>query len=175
MAQKKYVSLSKLSVFLDNLSNKFATLTHNHRLSDISDYVIDSELSPSSTNPVQNKVVDAEFEAISTAMNALDLAIDSKADAGHMHDDRYYAEDEIDALLEAKADASHNHNSEYDAKGSADEALIAAKGYSDTNLNTAKSYADSGDSAILEESKAYADNAVAQKSQVQIITWEDDD
>lgn len=175
MAQKKYVSLSKLSIFLDNLSNKFAALKHNHKLSDISDYAVDSELSSSSTNPVQNKVVDAEFEAISAAMKALDLAIDDKANASHVHDDIYYTEDEVDALLEAKADASHNHDSKYDAKGSASEALIAAKEYSDTNLNTSKSYADSGDSAIIEEFKTYVDNAVAQKSQVQIITWEDDD
>lgn len=175
MATKKYVSLNKLSSFLDNLKNVFAYKVHTHSTSDISDYTVDSELSSSSTNPVQNKVVDAEFEAISAAMNALDLAIDSKANASHTHDDRYYAEDEIDALLEAKADASHNHDSKYDAKGSASEALIAAKEYSDTNLNTAKSYADSSDSAILEEFKTYVDNAVAQKSQVQIITWEDDD
>lgn len=175
MAQKKYVSLSKLSIFLDNLSNKFAALTHNHKLSDISDYSVDSALSSASTNPVQNKIIDAEFEAVSTAMSVLDLAIDSKADANHTHDDRYYTEDEVDAFLKEKADASHNHDSKYDANGSASEALVAAKEYSDTNLNTAKSYADSSDSAILEESKEYADNAVAQKSQVQIITWEDDD
>lgn len=38
--------------------------------------------------------------------------------------------------------------------------LLSAKSYSDTNLDTAK---------------VYADNAVSQKSQVQIITWEYND
>lgn len=62
MSQKKYISLNKLSVFLENLSNKFAKLVHTHNLSDITDYTVDSELSPSSVNPVQNKVIDAEFD-----------------------------------------------------------------------------------------------------------------
>lgn len=35
MAQKKYVSLSKLSTFLDNLKNIFATAEHEHSISDI--------------------------------------------------------------------------------------------------------------------------------------------
>lgn len=85
MTQRKYVSLSKLGDFLDNLNNTFSSITHNHTLSDITDYEVDAALSSASTNPVQNKVIDAEFEAVSTAMNALDLAIDGKADASHNH------------------------------------------------------------------------------------------
>lgn len=99
MAQKKYVSLSKLSTFLENLNNKFAALSHKHSVSDIADYVIDIELSPTSTNPVQNKILDAEFEAISSSMNALDLAIDEKADISHNHNDLYYTESEIDNMV----------------------------------------------------------------------------
>ena len=79
MSQKNYVSLSKLATFLDNLKNKFAALTHNHALSDILDYTVDTELSATSINPVQNKVLDAEFDAIGNAMGALELAVDSKA------------------------------------------------------------------------------------------------
>lgn len=79
MTTKKYVSLSKLSTFLDNLKNIFATK----------------------------------------------------------------------AEVNDKSDASHNHDSSYDSKGAA---------------NTA-----------LENAKTYTDNSIAQKSQVQIITWEDDD
>ena len=116
MSTKKYVSLSKLSAFLDNLKNTFATLKHEHKVSDITDYTVDSELSPTSTNSVQNKVLNDEFEAISDGMNALESAIDSKADTSALSN--YYTKD---------------------------------------------------------ETKEYADNAVSQKSQVQIITWEDDD
>lgn len=77
---KKYVSLSKLSIFLDNLKDTFSALSHKHTIADLTDYTVDSSLSSTSTNPVQNKVLDAEFEAISDAMNALDLALDGKAD-----------------------------------------------------------------------------------------------
>lgn len=87
MAQKKYVSLSKLSTFLDNLKNIFATISHKHSMSDITDYAgvtVDSELSSTSTNPVQNRVIDAEFDAMATAMGALELAIDAKANANDL-------------------------------------------------------------------------------------------
>lgn len=95
---QKYVSLARLSDFLANLNNKFAALSHKHTVADISDYKVDTELSSTSANPVQNKVIEAEFDAISTAMNALDAAIDNKANASHNHDDKYYTEAEIDNM-----------------------------------------------------------------------------
>lgn len=42
-------------------------------------------------------------------------------------------------------------------------------------IAAAKSYADSNDATTLTAAQTYADEAVAQKSQVQIITWGDDD
>lgn len=72
----KYVSPSKLSIFLENLRSIFSPLTHTHSLSDISDYTVDNELSADSTNPVANNAINAEFDAISDAMGALELAID---------------------------------------------------------------------------------------------------
>ena len=116
---KKYISLNRLSNFLDNLKNIFASLSHKHTISDITDYTVDNTLSSTSTNPVQNKVLDAEFDAVSEAMNALELAIDGKASSSHAHDDRYYTEAEIDTKLASKSDATHNHDSAYDSKGSA--------------------------------------------------------
>lgn len=99
MSTKNYASLKSLQTFLDNLKNTFAPLSHNHSISDVTDYTVDSALSPTSTNPVQNKVIDEEFEAVANAMNALDLAIDGKADSDHTHDDRYYTETEINTKL----------------------------------------------------------------------------
>ena len=75
----KYVSPSKLSVFLEKLKTIFAPLTHTHNVNDLADYTIDEELSATSENPVQNKVLDAEFEAVSAALGALELAIDELA------------------------------------------------------------------------------------------------
>ena len=131
MAQRKYISLNKLSTFLDNLNSKFALLIHKHSMSDITDFTVDSTLSPNSNNPVQNKVIDAEFDAISKAMNALESAIDDKADSIHNHNDAYYPREEIDIKLATKLDASHNHDDDYDALGSADIALDSAKEYTD--------------------------------------------
>jgi hypothetical protein len=42
-------------------------------------------------------------------------------------------------------------------------------------LDEAKAYTDSGNATTLKTSQTYTDTALAQKSQVQIITWEDGD
>ena len=76
MATKKYITLNNLSTFLTILRETFAEIGHKHSISDVTDYVIDTELSPTSVNPVQNKIIDAEFEAVSTAMNAMEMVID---------------------------------------------------------------------------------------------------
>lgn len=85
MAIKKYVSLTRLSAFLSKLKTTFAPLSHNHAISDLTDYTVDTALSETSTNPVQNKVINEEFEAVATGMSALESAIDDKADASHTH------------------------------------------------------------------------------------------
>lgn len=100
---KKYISLNRLSNFLDNLKNTFATLSHKHTTADITDYKIDTALSSTSANPVQNKVLDAEFNAIGDAMGALELAIDSKADTNHTHNDIYYTKTEMESSLAKKS------------------------------------------------------------------------
>lgn len=97
MASKKYISLSKLSAFLDNLKNTFASKNHTHYISEVIDYKVDSSLSSTSTNPVQNKVLDAEFEAISEALNIFEDALDNMMDAGKLSD--YYTKTEIDNLV----------------------------------------------------------------------------
>lgn len=102
---KKYISPSKLSVFLDNLKATFSPLVHKHTISEITDYVVDSELSSASNNPVANSAIDAEFEAIGDALGALELAIDN-----------------------------HNHDDVYDAKGSAETALATSKEYTDNKV-----------------------------------------
>lgn len=57
---------------------------------------VDSALSSTSTNPVQNKVINT--------------ALSGKANSSHTHDDRYYTESEIDTKLSGKADSSHTHS-----------------------------------------------------------------
>ena len=81
MSQKKYVSLNKLKTFLDNLNGKFAAISHKHGINDLTDYTVDNALSSASTNPVQNKVLDAEFDAIADAIGALESVVDKKAES----------------------------------------------------------------------------------------------
>lgn len=70
--------------------------------------------------------------------------------------------------LETKSDATAKLD---EAKAYSRNNLSLAKTYSDTNLNTAKAYTDTKETSIL----AYTDNVIAQKTQVQIITWGVDD
>ena len=79
--------------------------------------IVDSSLSSSSTNPVQNKVVNSALNgkansshshSISNITN-LQSALDSKSETGHTHDDRYYTETEMDSKLNGKANSSHTH------------------------------------------------------------------
>ena len=83
--------------------------------------IVDSSLSSSSTNPVQNKVVNSALNgkansshshSISNITN-LQSALDSKSDNGHTHDDRYYTETEMNTKLESKSDTNHNHDNKY--------------------------------------------------------------
>lgn len=79
--------------------------------------VVDSSLSGSSTNPVQNKVVNSALSgkansshshSISNITN-LQSALDAKSETGHTHDDRYYTETEMNTKLNGKANSSHTH------------------------------------------------------------------
>lgn len=154
--EKKYASLSTLQAFLANLKTTFTAFGHKHTVSDLTDYVVDSELNPNSTNPVQNSVLNAEFDEIAVSMKALESALDGKSDSGHNHNGWYYLRDEVDSLLEDKAnkghnhdgwyylrdevdqmlstksDSTHHHDSAYDTKGAAAESLDSAKSYTDS-------------------------------------------
>lgn len=85
---------------------------------------VDSSLSSSSTNPVQNKVVNSALNgkansshshSISNITN-LQSTLDSKSETGHTHDDRYYTETEMNTKLNEKANTSHTHNDIYYTK-----------------------------------------------------------
>lgn len=57
---------------------------------------VDSLLSSTSVNPVQNKVINE--------------ALSSKSDCNHTHDDRYFTESEVTSKLNGKANSSHTHS-----------------------------------------------------------------
>lgn len=79
--------------------------------------IVDTSLSATSTNPVQNKVVNSALSgkansshshSISNITN-LQSALNGKSATGHNHDDRYYTETEMNTKLNGKANSSHTH------------------------------------------------------------------
>ena len=79
-------------------------------MSDITDYTVDSELSSTSENPVQNKIIKAEFNSISDAIGELESAVNDKANASHNHDDVYYNKSEVDTKFSTVAYIDENDN-----------------------------------------------------------------
>ena len=102
---------------------------HEKKLENIDDgankTVVDSSLSSSSKNPVQNKVVNSALNGKSNTGHehtsdeihyaydqnvSVTTILENKAPTHHTHDDRYYTEAEIDEKLNGKADSNHRHN-----------------------------------------------------------------
>ena len=63
MSTNKYVSLNRLSDFLDKLKDVFSLKTHGHTLSEIEDLIIDNEVAASS-NLVKNSAVNSAIESV---------------------------------------------------------------------------------------------------------------
>lgn len=112
---KKYAGIESLQTFLEGCKNLFEKIGHKHTLSDIEDYTVDTKLSSTSNNPIANSAVDAEFEAISDAMGALETAIDSKADASHTHSN-YATTSYVDTTFAKKSDVQDVNLSNYYTK-----------------------------------------------------------
>ena len=114
---KKFAGLEALQTFLEGCKTLFASITHKHTLSDISDYTVDTELSSTSANPVQNKVINEEFEAVATAMGVLESAIDDKLDtatASSTYETKEDAQTKYDTITNAKADLNQNDETAID-------------------------------------------------------------
>lgn len=86
---------------------------------------VDSSLSSSSTNPVQNKVINTALNSKSNTGHehtsdeihyaydqnvSVTTILENKAAKNHTHDDRYYTETEMNTKLDNKANSTHTHN-----------------------------------------------------------------
>ena len=142
----KFITLERMQQYNELLQQKIADGV----------VVVDTELSETSENPVQNKVINAELDAIADGMSALETAIDGKADAIHSHDDLYYTENEIDAKFAELTDGSKTVSKAETAE-SATKATQDASGNVITNTYETKADA----TAKLSEAKGYADSAAS--------------
>lgn len=150
-------ALASAKAYTDNAVSGLTSSSHTH--DDI--YYTESEVDEkvaTINKSIDNLATELELYAdtgdettLASSKAYTDSAISELANSSHTHDDIYYTESEIDSKVSTINKSIDNLATEME------------------------SYADTGDETTLASSKAYVDNAVAQKSQVQIITWEADD
>lgn len=157
-------------VEIDSLLNGKSDITHNH------DNAYDTKGS------ADGALIEAKSYADTTANNAANAvkndllngagdAYDTLKELGDLIDENTDAIDALKIVATGKADISHTHNDIYYTESEIDGKVSAINTSVSNSLNEAKSYSDTN----LGIAKTYADNIVAQKSQIQIITWEADD
>ena len=110
----KYLNFDGLSHFLSKLRGVFSVVGHTHTKSEITDYVVDSAMSSTSTNPVQNKVVNT--------------ALSGKVSTSRKINGKALTADITLSASDVGADASGT------ASTKANEALESAKTYADEKV-----------------------------------------
>lgn len=98
----KLTTLENLTQFLTWIRKQFAAITHSHKLSDITDYTVDSELSAESANPIENQAVSVAIASVTDEISALETSV-NKLDTEKA--DRIVATSEADGLM-SSADKS---------------------------------------------------------------------
>lgn len=96
----------------------FLSAEDKTKLNNLKQITVDSTINATSTNPVQNKVINTALTGKAntnhthsiTNITNLQSQLNGKANSVHTHDDRYYTETEMDKKLKGKADSSHTHS-----------------------------------------------------------------
>ena len=96
----------------------FLSAEDKTKLNNLEQITVDSTINATSTNPVQNKVINTALTGKAntnhthsiTNITNLQSQLDGKANSVHTHDDRYYTETEMNTKLNGKANSSHPHS-----------------------------------------------------------------
>ena len=96
----------------------FLSAEDKTKLNNLEQITVDSTINATSTNPVQNKVINTALTGKAntnhthsiTNITNLQSQLNGKANSVHTHDDRYYTETEMDTKLNGKANSTHTHN-----------------------------------------------------------------
>ena len=96
----------------------FLSAEDKTKLNNLKQITVDSSINATSTNPVQNKVINTALTGKAntnhthsiTNITNLQSQLDGKANSVHTHDDRYYTETEMNTKLNGKANSSHTHS-----------------------------------------------------------------
>ena len=103
----KFLDLLGLTEFLNKCKTIFASIIHTHKIEDLEDYVVDSELSTESSNPVENKVVQVAIQKL-TDEKANNEDIPTKI-TDLENDSDFVTNDNLEtALLDSIADWNQN-------------------------------------------------------------------
>ena len=92
---KYYLDKAGVTQLIDEIKSRFAPLSHTHKLSELSDYKVDTSLSSTSTNPVENKIVNAALNTkvpISRTINGKELSTNitiTASDIGSVQTDTF--------------------------------------------------------------------------------------
>lgn len=96
----------------------FLSAEDKTKLNNLEQITVDSTINATSTNPVQNKVINTALTGKAntnhthsiTNITNLQSQLNGKANSVHTHDDRYYTETEMNTKLNGKANSSHTHS-----------------------------------------------------------------
>lgn len=131
---KNFLDKDGVSRLIYNFKSLFATLSHKHEISDLTDYTVDSALSSTSTNPIQNKVVNEGFSLVANSLTSMQNSIKGKADKEHEHTN-YALTSYVDETFAKKSDVQDVDLSNYETKEDASAKLDEAKQYTDTKTS----------------------------------------
>lgn len=135
MSEKKYVGSEALIRLVAQLKAGFASLTHKHSISDITDYTVDSSLSSTSTNPVQNKVVNSAISSnLSSAKSYTDSEV-AKVTGGTVVVKEAEHADTADSATTATTATNANHATTADSATTAGSATSATSAIKDSKGN----------------------------------------
>lgn len=119
----------------------------------------------------KNYVDSAVSQVKNDLLNGAGEAYDTLKELGELIDENTDAISALETIANGKANASHNHDDLYYTETEIDNKISEIN----TAISDAKTYSNNCDVVVLESAQAYTDNALEQKSQVQIIIWEADD
>lgn len=142
MAEKKYVGVEALIRLVAQVKTGFASMVHKHEIKDIEDYVVDAALSDTSTNPVENKAIQAEFQIITDVLT-------SKADKSDLINGSFVVKNAEHAnTTDLATDAQNAAKATQDASGNVITSTYETKTDASAKLAEAKSYADSAATTV---------------------------
>lgn len=139
----------------------FLSAEDKTKLNNLEQITVDSTINATSTNPVQNKVINTALTGKAntnhthsiTNITNLQSQLAGKANSVHTHDDRYYTETEMNTKLNGKANSSHTHDDRY---------------YTESEMNTKLNNKANNDNLIIQKD---GEIKIVSRAGIVITSW----